>query len=133
MSITQHLANLLTMQEHLPGKTFNEMTLVYAATRVIAWVTPAETPCWVGSPSGRAKSLLAAEAALVAECSAMAAKKERRRHHPDRRYRLRRKGAVLSIPMFGSIWASKRNGRAYCPAALSGQQPDDGVNRQSAG
>ncbi|EOM7588678.1 ornithine carbamoyltransferase subunit F, partial [Shigella sonnei] len=27
---TQLLADLLTMQEHLPGKTFNEMTLVYA-------------------------------------------------------------------------------------------------------
>lgn len=27
---TQLLADLLTMQEHLPGKAFNEMTLVYA-------------------------------------------------------------------------------------------------------
>ncbi|MRE70664.1 ornithine carbamoyltransferase subunit F, partial [Escherichia coli] len=26
---TQLLADLLTMQEHLPGKAFNEMTLVY--------------------------------------------------------------------------------------------------------
>ncbi|HED3066035.1 TPA: ornithine carbamoyltransferase [Kluyvera ascorbata] len=73
---TQLLADLLTMQEHLPGKAFNEMTLVYAgdarnnmgnsmleATALtgldLRLVAPQE--CWP-------------EASLVAECKALAQK-----------------------------------------------------------
>lgn len=73
---TQLLADLLTMQEHLPGKAFNEMTLVYAGDARnnmgnsmleaaaltglnLRLVAPAS--CWPG-------------ASLVAECKAMAQK-----------------------------------------------------------
>jgi ornithine carbamoyltransferase len=73
---TQLLADLLTMQEHLPGKAFNDMTLVYAgdarnnmgnsmleaAAQVgldLRLVAP--TACWP-------------EESLVAECKALALK-----------------------------------------------------------
>ena len=54
---TQLLADLLTMQEHLPGKAFNEMTLVYAGDARNNMVAP--QACWP-------------EAALVTECRALA-------------------------------------------------------------
>lgn len=71
---TQLLADLLTMQEHLPGKAFNEMTLVYAgdarnnmgnsmleAAALVGLNLRLVAPqdCWP-------------EASLVAECSALA-------------------------------------------------------------
>lgn len=73
---TQLLADLLTMQEHLPGKAFNEMTLVYAgdarnnmgnsmleaaALTGLNLRLVAPTSCWP-------------DASLVAECKAMAQK-----------------------------------------------------------
>lgn len=41
---TQLLADLLTMQEHLPGKAFNQMTPSTPATRGIIWATPCSKP-----------------------------------------------------------------------------------------
>ena len=73
---TQLLADLLTMQEHLPGKAFNEMTLVYtgdarnnmgnsmleaAALTGLDLRLVAPQECWP-------------EASLVAECKALAQK-----------------------------------------------------------
>lgn len=73
---TQLLADLLTMQEHLPGKAFNEMTLVYAgdarnnmgnsmleaaAMTGLDLRLVAPTACWP-------------EAGLVAKCKALAEK-----------------------------------------------------------
>jgi ornithine carbamoyltransferase len=73
---TQLLADLLTMQEHLPGKAFNEMTLVYAgdarnnmgnsmleaaALTGLDLRLVAPTACWP-------------EATLVAKCKALAEK-----------------------------------------------------------
>ncbi|WET40193.1 ornithine carbamoyltransferase [Citrobacter enshiensis] len=73
---TQLLADLLTMQEHLPGKAFNEMTLVYAgdarnnmgnsmleaaALTGLNLRLVAPTSCWP-------------DTSLVAECKAMAQK-----------------------------------------------------------
>ena len=80
------------MQEHLPGKAFNEMTLVYAGD---ARNNMGNSMLEAAALTGLDLRLVAPkacwpQAALVAECSAMA-KKERRRHHPDRRYRLGRK------------------------------------------
>ena len=72
---TQLLADLLTMQEHLPGKAFNEMTLVYvgdarnnmgnsmleaAALMGLDLRLVAPKACWP-------------QASLVAECQALAA------------------------------------------------------------
>lgn len=73
---TQLLADLLTMQEHLPGRAFNEMTLVYAgdarnnmgnsmleaaALTGLNLCLVAPVSCWP-------------DASLVAECKAMAQK-----------------------------------------------------------
>lgn len=71
---TQLLADLLTMKEHLPGKAFNQMTLVYAgdarnnmgnsmleaaALTGLDLRTVAPSACWP-------------EAALVETCTALA-------------------------------------------------------------
>ncbi len=55
------LADLLTVGTHLPGKAFNEMTLVYAgdARNNMGQLHAGSAALTVGSPSGRAKSLLA--------------------------------------------------------------------------
>ena len=76
---TQPLADLLTMQEHLPAKAFNEMTLVYAGDarnnmeQLDAGSGGADQ---AGSASGGPAGLLAEE--LVAECSALAEKARRK-------------------------------------------------------
>ncbi|HFW0597078.1 TPA: ornithine carbamoyltransferase [Salmonella enterica subsp. enterica serovar Virchow] len=92
---TQLLADLLTMQEHLPGKAFNEMTLVYAgdarnnmgnsmleaaALTGLDLRLVAPKACWPQAAlTGLDLRLVAPkacwpQAALVAECSAMAKK-----------------------------------------------------------
>ena len=73
---TQLLADLLTMQEHLPGKAFNEMTLVYAGD---ARNNMGNSMLEAASLTGLDLRLVAPqacwpEAALVAECSALAQK-----------------------------------------------------------
>ncbi len=133
---TQLLADLLTMQEHLPGKPLNEMTLVYvgdarnnmgnsmleAAAQVgldLRMVAPQS--CWP-------------EADLVAQCRQVA-------EQTGGKITLTAdiaegvKGADSSIPTSGFPWVKpKQCGRTYCPAArLSGQPRDARADRQSAG
>lgn len=71
---TQLLADLLTMQEHLPGKTFNEMTLVYAGD---ARNNMGNSMLEAAALTGLDLRLVAPkacwpEAALVTECRALA-------------------------------------------------------------
>lgn len=73
---TQLLADLLTMQEHLPGKAFNEMTLVYAGD---ARNNMGNSMLEAAALTGLDLRLVAPqacwpEAALVSECSALAQK-----------------------------------------------------------
>lgn len=72
---TQLLADLLTMQEHLPGKKFNEMTLVYAGD---ARNNMGNTMLEAAALTGLDLRLVAPKACwpeerLVAECKALAA------------------------------------------------------------
>ena len=72
---TQLLADLLTMQEHLPGKKFNEMTLVYAGD---ARNNMGNTMLEAAALTGLDLRLVAPKAcwpeeSLVAECKALAA------------------------------------------------------------
>ncbi|WP_312282629.1 ornithine carbamoyltransferase [Pseudescherichia sp.] len=71
---TQLLADLLTMQEHLPGKAFNEMTLVYAGdARNNMGNSMLEAAALVGLDLRLvAPQDCWPEASLVAECSALA-------------------------------------------------------------
>ncbi len=71
---TQLLADLLTMQEHLPGKAFNEMTLVYAGD---ARNNMGNSMLEAAALTGLDLRLVAPqacwpEAALVTECRALA-------------------------------------------------------------
>ncbi|HEX4500570.1 MAG TPA: ornithine carbamoyltransferase [Scandinavium sp.] len=73
---TQLLADLLTMQEHLPGKAFNEMTLVYAGD---ARNNMGNSMLEAAALTGLNLRLVAPqscwpEASLVAECKALAQK-----------------------------------------------------------
>ena len=73
---TQLLADLLTMQEHLPGKTFNEMTLVYAGD---ARNNMGNSMLEAAALTGLDLRLVAPKACwpeenLVAECRALAQK-----------------------------------------------------------
>ena len=73
---TQLLADLLTMQEHLPGKAFNEMTLVYAGD---ARNNMGNSMLEAAALTGLDLRLVAPKAcwpeeSLVAECSALAEK-----------------------------------------------------------
>ncbi|WES69032.1 ornithine carbamoyltransferase [Superficieibacter sp. HKU1] len=72
---TQLLADLLTMQEHLPGKALNEMTLVYAGD---ARNNMGNTMLEAAALTGLDLRLVAPKAcwpeeSLVAECKALAA------------------------------------------------------------
>ncbi|WP_227318043.1 ornithine carbamoyltransferase [Cedecea davisae] len=72
---TQLLADLLTMQEHLPGKSFNQMTLVYAGD---ARNNMGNSMLEAAALTGLDLRLVAPEAcwpdaSLVAECKALAA------------------------------------------------------------
>lgn len=72
---TQLLADLLTMQEHMPGKTFKEMTLVYAGD---ARNNMGNSMLEAAALTGMDLRLVAPQACwpdenLVAECQAMAA------------------------------------------------------------
>jgi len=71
---TQLLADLLTMQEHLPGKSFNEMTLVYAGdARNNMGNSMLEAAALVGLDLRLvAPKACWPEESLVAECSALA-------------------------------------------------------------
>lgn len=71
---TQLLADLLTMQEHLPGKAFNEMTLVYAGdARNNMGNSMLEAAALVGLDLRLvAPQACWPEERLVAECSALA-------------------------------------------------------------
>ncbi len=63
---TQLLADLLTMQEHLPGKAFNEMTLVYAGDARNNMGNSMLESCGAyrsGFASGRATGMLAGSCA----------------------------------------------------------------------
>ncbi|WP_312625367.1 ornithine carbamoyltransferase [Scandinavium sp.] len=73
---TQLLADLLTMKEHLPGKAFNEMTLVYAGD---ARNNMGNSMLEAAALTGLDLRLVAPkscwpEASLVAECKALAQK-----------------------------------------------------------
>ena len=73
---TQLLADLLTMQEHLPGKAFNEMTLVYAGD---ARNNIGNSMLEAAALTGLDLRLVAPQAcwpdeSLVAECKALAQK-----------------------------------------------------------
>ncbi|WP_054178160.1 ornithine carbamoyltransferase [Trabulsiella odontotermitis] len=73
---TQLLADLLTMQEHLPGKAFNEMTLVYAGD---ARNNMGNSMLEAAALTGLDLRLVAPkacwpDAGLVAECTALAKK-----------------------------------------------------------
>ncbi|MBV8042829.1 ornithine carbamoyltransferase [Pluralibacter sp.] len=73
---TQLLADLLTMQEHLPGKAFSEMTLVYAGD---ARNNMGNSMLEAAALTGLDLRLVAPkacwpEASLVAECTALAQK-----------------------------------------------------------
>ncbi|EIV2084596.1 ornithine carbamoyltransferase [Klebsiella aerogenes] len=73
---TQLLADLLTMQEHLPGKAFNEMTLVYAGD---ARNNMGNSMLEAAALTGLDLRLVAPKACwpdedLVAECTALAKK-----------------------------------------------------------
>lgn len=72
---TQLLADLLTMQEHLPGKSFNQMTLVYAGD---ARNNMGNSMLEAAALTGLDLRLVAPEACwpdanLVAECKALSA------------------------------------------------------------
>ncbi|MNT20607.1 Ornithine carbamoyltransferase chain F [compost metagenome] len=71
---TQLLADLLTMQEHLPGKAFNQMTLVYAGdARNNMGNSMLEAAALVGLDLRLvAPKACWPEESLVAECSALA-------------------------------------------------------------
>lgn len=73
---TQLLADLLTMQEHLPGKAFNEMTLVYAGdARNNMGNSMLEAAALVGLDLRLvAPKACWPDASLVAECTALAVK-----------------------------------------------------------
>ena len=73
---TQLLADLLTMQEHLPGKAFNEMTLVYAGdARNNMGNSMLEAAALVGLDLRLvAPKACWPDANLVAECTALAVK-----------------------------------------------------------
>ena len=73
---TQLLADLLTMQEHLPGKAFNEMTLVYAGdARNNMFTSMLEAAALTGPDLPLvAPQECSPEASLVAECKALAQK-----------------------------------------------------------
>ncbi len=105
---TQLLADLLTMQEHLPGKAFNEMTLVYAGD---ARNNMGNSMLEAAALTGLDLRLVAPkacwpQAALVAECSAMA-KKNGGAITLTEDIASGVKARILSIPMFGSLWANK--------------------------
>jgi ornithine carbamoyltransferase len=73
---TQLLADLMTMQEHMPGKTFQEMTLVYAGD---ARNNMGNSMLEAAALTGLNLRLVAPQACwpdenLVAECQAMAAR-----------------------------------------------------------
>ncbi|MFW0764569.1 ornithine carbamoyltransferase [Trabulsiella odontotermitis] len=73
---TQLLADLLTMQEHLPGKAFNEMTLVYAGD---ARNNMGNSMLEAAALTGLDLRLVAPkacwpEAGLITECTALAKK-----------------------------------------------------------
>jgi ornithine carbamoyltransferase len=84
---TQLLADLLTMQEHLPGKAFNQMTLVYAG----------DARNNMGNSMLEAAALTGLDLRLVAPSACWpesaggnlyrAGETARRQHHPDGRYR----------------------------------------------
>jgi ornithine carbamoyltransferase len=84
---TQLLADLLTMQEHLPGKAFNQMTLVYAGDArnnmgnsmlEAAALTGLDLRLVAPRPAGRKRSWWSLPGAGA---------EKRRQHHADGRYR----------------------------------------------
>lgn len=94
---TQLLADLLTVQEHLPGKALSEVKLAYVGD---ARNNMGNTLLEAAALAGMDLRLVAPKACwpqpeLVAECRAGAA--NRRETHPDRRHR--RRGAGRRLPL----------------------------------
>ena len=114
---TQLLADLLTMQEHLPGKAFNQMTLVYAGDARNNMGNSMLEVDRAGSASGRANRLLAGREAGRAVPGAGAEK--RRQYYADRRYCGGREGRGLYLyRRLGIDGRSQREvGGAYRAAA----------------
>ena len=113
---TQLLADLLTMQEHLPGKAFNEMTLVYAG----------DARNNMGNSMLEAAALTGLDLRLVAPkaCWPEEGEKARRQYYPDGRYRRGRKRRRFHLYRRVGIdgRGEREMGGAYRPAArLSGE------------
>ncbi|VFS42924.1 ornithine carbamoyltransferase subunit F [Enterobacter cancerogenus] len=131
---TQLLADLLTMQEHLPGKAFNEMTLVYAG----------DARNNMGNSMLEAAALTGLDLRLVAPESLLAGsepgggvqragREAWREDHPDGRCGGRREGRGLYLYRRVGVdgRAEREVGGADCAAArLSGECTDDGADRQ---
>ena len=118
---TQLLADLLTMQEHLPGKAFNEMTLVYAGD---ARNNMGNSMLEAAALTGLDLRLVAPqacwpEAALVAECSALA-QKHGGKITLTEDIASGVKGADF---IYTDVWVSmgepKRNGRSVLPCCVT--------------
>ncbi len=121
---TQLLADLLTMKEHLPGKAFNQMTLVYAG----------DARNNMGNSMLEAAALTGLDLRLVAPSAWLAGGRAGgdlhragqtagRQHHPDGRYR--RGGERRRFYLYRRLGLNGRGegkmGRTYRPAArLSG-------------
>ena len=123
---TQLLADLLTMQEHLPGKAFNEMTLVYAGD-----ARNNMGNSMLESASGGSEGLLAGRE--PGGGVQRAGGEARRQNHPDGRRGGGREGRGLYLyRRVGVDGRSQREvGGADCAAAwVSGERADDGADRQ---
>ena len=94
---TQLLADLLTVQEHLPGKALSEVKLAYvgdARNNMGNTLLEAAALAGHGSAAGGAEGLLAAAGAGRVPGAGAA---NRRETHPDRRHR--RRGAGRRLPL----------------------------------
>ncbi|VTN13516.1 Ornithine carbamoyltransferase chain F [Raoultella terrigena] len=118
---TQLLADLLTMQEHLPGKAFNEMTLAYAGD---ARNNMGNSMLEAAALTGLDLRLVAPaacwpEESLVAECKALAQK-----HGGNitltEDIAAGVKGADFIYTTFGYRWAKpKRSGPSVSPSCVT--------------
>ena len=110
---TQLLADLLTMQEHLPGKAFNEMTLVYAGD---ARNNMGNSMLEAAALTGLDLRLVAPKACWPEESGGgmqRAGREARRQNHPDGRRGGGREGCGLYLYRRGCRWAKpKRSGRS---------------------
>ncbi len=106
------------MQEHLPGKAFNEMTLVYEVTHVTTWAIRCSKlrRLPVGFASGRATGMLAGSCAGYGIRTLAQQNGGNITLTEDVAKEL--KVLTLSIPMYGCRWGKQKEmGRTDCITA----------------